>query len=342
MTAAWVIEGPGDRRAVASIRYTAYTIGPILGHKTIVFDPGDDPVKILDEERPSSLIFTKAFSTATMNLFWEAYRRDIPRIATLTDWHFEFPQNRVLAKYASDIVVPCPEMAKAVMEETGANATVIEEPVETQRREPRLKVTYSGYARLLWYGHFSNLPTLLGCFEQLAGCSDLKLLLRVVTNVQPETGEWLRAVVPQWLPWELVDWSPKAQREELKKADIVLIPTAPTKEMRVKPYDRLALAIQAGRFALCGPDVPAYRELSNYCWIGNFEEGLRSALNAPAFAVRAVTQGQDEIARRFAPEVVAEKWRTEIRSVFGEGSPPEDSSAETAPEADHAQSPAAL
>ena len=106
----------------------------------------------------------------------------------------------------------------------------------------------------------------------------------------------------------------------MEEADIVLIPNIDAKEKRVKGHNRLVAAIHGGRLALASP-LPQYLELKDFCWCGeDMAEGIEWAMDNSETTEKRIKNGQSHIDQRFAPSVVAARWRDEVTALIsGDG-----------------------
>ncbi len=111
-------------------------------------------------------------------------------------------------------------------------------------------------------------------------------------------------------------WSLQAQYDAMQWCDFVFLPGLDDPGKQVKGHNRLVEAINAGRLALVHPQ-PQYRELGDYCWCSNdYSAGINWALAHPDRVLSRLVRGQEYIDTRFAPEVIAARWRSEIERVL--------------------------
>lgn len=167
--------------------------------------------------------------------------------------------------------------------------------------------------RLLWFGHPSNVPSLLDAIAELrALAQEIPLRLECVTvpggplealtRRQPGTvSEDMKIVVR---PWSL-DYLPVA----LHDCHAVILPQhAHDPKKRAKSNNRLVDALNAGRFVVAHP-IPSYQDLKDFAWVGDsIAEGLRWLLAHPAQALRRVVAGQEHLARHHSLDALGEFW----------------------------------
>lgn len=190
---------------------------------------------------------------------------------------------------------------------------VIEDPTETRQPAPP-RFRPGATLNLAWFGNWGpGTDRLLA--RTLAGIGDPGRPLRLVIVAQPEAADAIgrlaraagdRLQAPCRV--ERQDWSREAVAEVLADADAVLLPQ-PAGDPRAdaKSHNRMVETIRHGRLALAAP-IPAYRELAAFGWVGDPGEGLRWALAEPTAAEARINAGQAEVARRFAPDVIARRW----------------------------------
>lgn len=167
--------------------------------------------------------------------------------------------------------------------------------------------------KLLWFGHATNVPSLLDCIEELRSLSrTVPLALECVTS----SGTPLDAMVSSMGSREtsnlfisLTPWSPEAQQRALEECDVVLLPQAVREpKKRLKSNNRLIDTINSGRFAVCHP-LPSYQELSDYAWVGeSMADGILWLLRHPQQAMARVKAGQDYVSKYHSPDALAEFW----------------------------------
>jgi hypothetical protein len=125
-------------------------------------------------------------------------------------------------------------MRELILEKTGRDALVIDDPYEDDETEPTLG---NG---VLWFGHKSNLKDL----EAVAG--RIKYPLTVVSNH---------------------NW--KDFPKEMRACRVVVIPTG---KSMAKSANRAVRAIRLGKYPVCG-ELPAYAEIKGL-YTGDVVEGL--------------------------------------------------------------------
>jgi hypothetical protein len=125
-------------------------------------------------------------------------------------------------------------MREILLEQTGRDALIIDDPYEDDEREPTL-----GHG-VLWFGHQSNLPDLKAVFD------DIKHPISVVSNK---------------------NWN--TFHKEMLACKCVVIPTG---KSMAKSANRAVRAIRYGKYPVCG-ELPAYAEIKGL-YTGDVIEGL--------------------------------------------------------------------
>jgi len=243
-----------------------------------------------------------------LGLVAELRARGVAVLADYSDDHFgdplRGPAYGAVANAVDAVVASTPGLAEVIKQHTSVPVSVITDPVEGLRGEPR--VAERPPYRLLWFGHPLNLDTLKHGLPQLERvAAEIPHSLTLVTA--PGAGaESLGAV-------QFRAWSAQAMREELQTCDAVVIPSNPHDPRKaVKSPNRFTESLWAGRFVLAHA-LPAYEELAAFGWVGeDLGEGLKWLAAHVREASARVEHGQAEIAARFTPQVVAQAWKAAI------------------------------
>lgn len=196
-------------------------------------------------------------------------------VVDICDDHFDQPHYHDFLHIADYVVCPTPYMAQIIAEQGRPDAVVIEDPYEFEEREAHCEGD-----RCLWFGHSSNLRSLARVAPTLAGVP-----LVVVSNA------------PGAVPWSLA-----VLKEELTKADIVLMPATKF----YKSPNRVVEAIRSGCFVVAEPH-PAWNDFP--IWVGNIREGIEWAQKHTREANAMTLVAQDFVRKRFSPETQASAWR---------------------------------
>jgi hypothetical protein len=266
----------------------------------------------------------EAVDRYALALVGELQARGTKVLADFSDDHFMHPTTgpvyRALANSVDRVTASTPVLAEVLAAHTAVPVSVITDPVEGQRGEPRTGPSAGGPLPLLWFGHPTNLDTLKHGLRQLEP-AQIPYSLTLVTMPRVGGENIVREVSERWHGTgricRLVPWSVAAVFQALRECDAVVIPSDPyDHRKKVKSPNRFTEALWAGRLVLAHP-LPAYEQLADYGWVGeDLGEGLRwYAGNADA-ARRRIELGQAAVAERFTPQAVAAEWKSAIEAAL--------------------------
>jgi hypothetical protein len=183
-----------------------------------------------------------------------------------------------MCSVADRITVASDAMAETVFQHTGREATVIDDPYETEEKDA--EVIGNG---VLWFGHAANLHSLLPHLESI------RAPLIVCSNFAKAH----------------VQWSLANEAKCLQGAAMVLM----TGGNPGASANRVVKAIRAGRFVVAPKDcAESWRDFAPYIWIGDVAEGIQWALHNREEACQKITQGQKYTQARFHPKKIAGQW----------------------------------
>lgn len=321
---AWLVSGSNPEQ-ISSYRYNAFIPAEQLSGRVLRFDLGDDPDQFLSQHRMDAMIICKALPHqpgATENhgfiaLAEKGKTKGIKVCFHICDWHFESPVYRDLAKISDLIVVQTKSIAQAVEKHFERTPAIIEEPYEGPRGKVRFKPRNT--LKLVWFGHSQNLDTLTEGIRQLHRLNH-QFKLTIVTNSVDLGRKYFDALPkpPFLIERKIINFSLAVQWREIDSADIVLIPSFNTNEKRVKGHNRLVQSIHSGRLAIAFP-LPQYQELGEYCCCcEDMAEGISWALQNRKTVFQRLKAGQKYIDQRFAPGVVAMRWKDELTRMLRE------------------------
>ena len=189
---------------------------------------------------------------------------------------------------ADTITVATPYMAGVVMEHTGRESTVIDDPYENNEQPPR--VYGNG---VTWFGHSANMGSLV---PQLEAVDEAGGTLVVCSNTSTAHLAWSRAAEDQCLAGCAV---------------ALLTCSSPGASA-----NRVVKALRAGRFVVAPHgSADAWDEFLEYIWIGDVAEGIKWAFNNREEACQKIKQGQEFAAERFSPATVGRKWTEVFQTV---------------------------
>lgn len=317
---AWIVSIDNPER-VSSYRYNAIIPANELSARVLKFAPDDDPKSFLNDHKLKTIVLCKPIDamegppgSSFVRLTEQAKNDGVKVVYHLSDWHFDNPNYRKLSELCDRMVVQTKWIAEQTVEHFGVSPTIIEEPLEGTRGKPKFKPKKN--LKLLWYGHLENLDTLSIGLQQLQKVA-VPFQLSIVTNdVNAANKVFSAAPKTQFLrSCEIIPFTLEVQQREVRKCDVVLIPGYWRKDKIVKGHNRLLQSIHGGRIAAVFP-LPQYRELEEYCVCHeDIGEGLNWILTNQRNIFQKIKSGQSYIDQRFAPSVVAAKWKELIDAV---------------------------
>ncbi|MDF9391552.1 MULTISPECIES: methyltransferase domain-containing protein [Methylococcus] len=318
---------------MASARYRMLLPGRYLqsqGHKVEFHGIGPEvnwdsyPRGSLDAE---VVIFSKSFNPANEQAASFARRNGAKVLFDISDNHFIHPEfsahYRTMAALADRVTVPTAAMGKVVLQHTGLIAAVIPDPVEGQRKAPSAMRTVGRRvglfastreaARLLWFGHPSNLPALLAVIPSLrALAQQYPIELEIVTSRNPGLEDLLSthaATASKNFRILFSEWSLRALEDAMERCDLVIVPGDPEgRRESVKSHNRLTEALWAGKYVVAHP-LPAYQDFIDWAWISeDLVTGIKWALTHPDMVPNQVAQAQVFINDHLTPEHMGARW----------------------------------
>lgn len=212
-------------------------------------------------------------------------------VVDLQDNHFRTSKEetyRKIAEVADSIVCATDVMRQIIGQETGKDAVVIGDPYEYDEKEP-----HANGEDLLWFGHHVNFKDLVDVMPMLGSRR-----LRVVTGPQH---------VPGTTPWSIQNMV-----KSFELSNIVILPTREGSEY--KSPNRLVNSIRQGCFAVC-MQHPSYYDFRDFCWVGDFNTGLRWTDAFRDELNDRVKEAQDYVRDRYSPKTIGLLWANYLESV---------------------------
>ena len=295
---------------VASVRYRiTLPAHAILGSKVTYVGPGANRRTLLERfEGAEAAVFGKlpeSMAQLALELAAALRKRGIKVIADYCDDHFVHPvlgpAYRAMAAAADAVVASTPGLAEVLKAHTPMPITVVTDPVEGERGEPRASIGRP--PRLLWFGHPLNLDTLPFGLYQLA---DRRINFALTVLTAPGSGA-------EELGHRFRVWSTAALFEELRECDAVIIPSNPDDPRKaVKSPNRFTEALWAGRFVIAH-SLPAYEALGAYGWVGaELGDGLAWLLEHVEDAGERIRAGQQWVAQNASREAIGAAWMAAV------------------------------
>ncbi|HET9149341.1 MAG TPA: hypothetical protein VFO61_02575 [Alphaproteobacteria bacterium] len=222
----------------------------------------------------------------------------------------------LLLRQADLVTCVTAELATDLATITERPIRVIDDTIDCPPAPPRSSP--GDPVRIVWFGwmsglRFSNLENQLAHIQ--TALPDRRFECLVLSQDLP--AEWFTTIDAFLRQKGKGDVRVVHRRWDLPEAwdiiadhDIALIPhdLEADGSARFKSHNRLTTAIRRGVFAAASP-IPAYRPLSDYCWLGdNLAEGVAWALAHPEEARARITAGQARIDALYGPEAVGARW----------------------------------
>lgn len=191
---------------------------------------------------------------------------------------------RHVCSVADAVTCNSPAMRDRILEQTGVEAVVVDDPYEHDEQPPG-----AGDMGVLWFGNKKGLPELYEHVDRI------EHPVFIVTDVD---ADWC------------IRWSPGAQAAALEACGCVFVP--PTR-MLCRSANRAVTAIRAGRMVVAG-DIPAYREIPGIFVSDDFVGNLDTAMSEDMRD--NVAEAQAYVRDRFSPERIADQWEAVFKKVL--------------------------
>ena len=303
---------------------------------SVVSSPKDWELNSLDEKRvPDRLILTKLSHPST-EVFEglmaaafsqvEAARRHGAKILMDysddllgSDDHRSFRTLQLL-RQVDRIVCASSELAKRVRLclDDSADVLVIPDPVEGERVEPLVRLSPpTQVLRVLWFGHVSNLDSLLGALKTIAA-KGLSILieLEILTSVNPEQLFHFQLMLLGFslpFPVRFSEWrGPMSLTEALQRSDVSFLPIDLAGPKAAASNNRLVHSFWGGCYVVASP-IQSYLDFVDLAWLDDdLTAGLVWVSEHPRTAAAKVLNAQERIARHFSPEAIGEAWQAAL------------------------------
>lgn len=237
----------------------------------------DIPAKSLDAEinkYPADILIFAKPMPSEVELARRAQADGHKVVVDFCDDHFDEWHYEEMADIADLVTCSTPVLAERIPKP----CYVVPDTYEFPEIEPHCQG-----AKLLWFGHKVNGAS-LEPFRNLPN-------LCIVSNLQGA------------IPWSL-----DALDEELRTADIVLMPAT----ANYKSPNRTLEAIRMGCFVVAEPH-PAINDFP--IWIGDIKEGIEWASQNAEKANAMTRQAQAFVREKYSPAIQASAWRTALATL---------------------------
>lgn len=215
-------------------------------------------------------------------------------------------------KEADFITVNSITMAEVVKENTGRDSFYYADCVDREIIPPTIR-PIEGPIKLLWYGTSSSnkyvdWAAVTNQLEDSGIDYRITVLCDRAEYIRKKITNNLRKNNPRFNmnKMENIDWTWNLQQQLVERSDIVFIPLLEQNERRTKTksHNRVVDGIAQGRWVVTS-ELPSYRILKDYCWLGDPVEGIRFYMRNPGEANKKIINGQDWIKQNASAESVA-------------------------------------
>lgn len=291
---------------------------------------------------PSELATLEELQQRSLAIATAARAKGIVVIADFSDNLFESKSFSTfysrLIELSTKITVTSGVLAAVVAKRTNREVIVVADPVESDQQVPKFMYSQTEKylsrvlpfnikknsslevrLKLLWYGHPSNVASLVDFFPNLEKFSrTTPLSLNVVsdlTDVVIQDAKQDNLISSDSLAVSFTSWSVVATWQAISDCDIVIIPTKSTHEAkRAKGPNRLIEAMWCGRFVVSS-SIPAYNVFRDWAWVDdNLIDGIKWSISHPREVVARIRAAQEHIRIYHSPEVITNNWLSVLTS----------------------------
>ena len=298
----------------SAFRYMSLIPAEQIGARVLRIRPDEAPDAFIDRADAAVYVFGKPLDhDLTTRVCERAKARGLKTIS----WHCDaLGAPGVLERLqrhagASDaMVVQTPTMAEMIAPYCAKPPEIIEESLEF----PAFDQPHFSSARtplqVLWYGHAANFDTLPGLLESLRKSvgKPISLLTLSLTPLPDSIQKTIAQMRGPNFDAVWLAWSRGLQMNVMRSCDVVLLPSLDVAAKNVKGHNRITEALNQNCVVAAHP-LPQYREFSDYAYLTHdVGAGIRQALAEPEKAIARAAAGAAAVRKRFAPEVLAQKW----------------------------------
>lgn len=319
--------GP-DGKLFASMASTRYRVViPVLelhkdGYESDIFNKTEAFEKADKCLTSDIIVFSKSYRDDNVAMALVAKKQGIKIVFDICDYYFDnndFARTYIgLIKLADLVICNSDEMEKSVQQYEPKASCVITDPYESVELKPHFQ---PGERIVIgWYGFPKSLDGLLEQINPLLQLSnEIPIDLHVTTTDAPiiiKTFQDIKNQLPPRFNLHYSPWSPEAQDEIMKKADIIFIPSPMNERKIVKSPNRLIEALRYGKAVVASP-LPCYLPFGEFAFVcEDLMQGIRDTLKDSAAVEARIAKGQDYIRERFAPSLIGQQWKAAIESLY--------------------------
>jgi hypothetical protein len=198
----------------------------------------------------------------------------------------------------ADVVMCNTERMKArIKEATGVDACIVPDPVTFNWEEPNVveRAKDDDYeARLLWYGHGSNLKPLVPWLNNV----DRPITIMSNGKIEHEKADY-------------IPWRPNLVEGIIDSYDIVLIPTTQEDWAKCKSPNRVTDALAAGKLVITDSSE-IYEEFKDYIVTIDGVDSLQAAINYwrddSKGLQEMIAKGQEYVRENYGYDRIVDTW----------------------------------
>ncbi len=307
---------------IASTRYRALIPAKALtalGHQASVIGLDRDCFESVCDQIVGSdcVVFRKNYDEAecTAQMLRKVQTLGVKTLFDISDDRFQQgpgPHLRHMIAQVDSVVTASPALQQIVKQYTGKDSSVVGDPFEGARGEPRWSPD-SARLKALWFGHGSNIDGLQRAFPALLQAGkknpiDLRIVTKGIDGIERDckvfNSKHRAAVTLRYAAWSLAEtWS------SLAATDFVVIPSNQDEQWTLaKSPNRIIESLWAGRFVVAHP-IPSYMEFKQWAWLDDdLAAGIAWMIDNPAAIVERIRFAQEHIFSLYSPERIALEW----------------------------------
>lgn len=320
VTMAQVEQGPaGPTSSFASTRYRVLMPAAQLdrlGHAVQIaaLPPGPVPSGFM-QLACDVMVFSKSFRPEHEPLFDAMRARGVKIAADFCDDHFDTkligPWYTKLATNADIVIASTAGMAEVIRRRIGREAAVVTDPVEGRRAPPAFAPRLPKL-KLLWFGNFNNLKSILQKRAEVRElAAHVPVDLTIVSTRTPDVDALLADVIaqdPARISGSVVPWSLETTWRALDACDVVWIPVAEGERYSLKSANRLFESVWAGRHVVADA-MAEYDPYADVVAVGTgLVKGVMDALAEPGRVVEKLAEAQRRVGRAHSHYEVGRSW----------------------------------
>ena len=325
--------------SIASVRYRCLL--PLDDMKSKGFN-----VELFCEEnveKYSAVIFSKLYDPKNQELARRLQAKSVTVILDLCDNHFYNPFNLDSYKVAKENLLQMLHIADKVVCSTVALAEIVKndaclkvmpvvigDPIEPLplgnskliindwfNKLFHIKKISDDLPYLLWYGSH-------GAPNAPSGMSDILSIKHVLNKIYKEypfelvvasnnKKKYHEVIEPMLIPSRYVEWDYSQFKSLLQSARGVIIPITINPFTLCKTNNRLAMAL-SNEIPVVADSIPSYVEFGSYCYLDDWENGLKNILGNHKSAQNRAKLGGKYIMENWTLNKITDQWEKFLKS----------------------------